>query len=177
MEGTLVKAKGIRRGAYGSVLLRALVVPAATVIAVPALATDAQAQVRTVTGNAVFRIMDYESVGANERCHRDVRLTPRAIAVDTPRTVKVWATCGGEIRVEVHYTLTQQQGGFIRVTGGLVKFYEGASTNTGDLDGSSAFSNIFLFPGQSAARNIHVQNWSEGQPDDKADVTLTLRNS
>ncbi|MCX4909132.1 hypothetical protein [Streptomyces sp. NBC_00878] len=63
------------------------------------------------------------------------------------------------------------------MTGGLVKFFEGSSTNTGGLDGTSAFSNMFLFPLQTGARNIHVQNWSEGQPDYKADVTLALRNS
>jgi hypothetical protein len=179
MEGTLVKAKGIRRGAYGSALWRALAVLTATVIAVPALATTAQAaQVRTVTGNAVFQIMDYEDVGANKRCRRDVRLTPRAIEVGTRRTIgPVSAGCGGEIRVEVHYRLAHQQGGLISVTEGLVLFYEGDSENTGDRDGSRAFSHALLWPGQSTTWNIHVQNWSEMQPDDKADVTLTLRNS
>jgi hypothetical protein len=81
------------------------------------------------------------------------------------------ARCTCRVRLE------HQQGGFIRVTEGLVKLYEGASENTGDLDGASAFRDIFLFPGQSDARNIHVQNWMEGEPDDKADVRLTLRNS
>jgi hypothetical protein len=178
MEGTLVKAKGRRGGAYGSALWRALAVPTATVIAVPALATTAQAApLRTVTGNAVFQIMDYESVGANERCRRDVRFPPRAIEAGTSKRVTVRARCGGEIRVEVHYLLENQQDNFIRVKEGLVEFYEGASENTGDRDGAKAFSNMFLWPGQSFARNIHVQNWEEGEPDDKADVTLTLRSS
>ncbi|UUU32968.1 hypothetical protein JIX56_25545 [Streptomyces sp. CA-210063] len=172
-----MKEKGIRRGAYRSALWRALIVPAATVIAVPALATSAQAtHQRTVTGSASFRIMDYEDFGSNTVCNRNVSLTPRVITVGTPRSFVVQATCGGEIRVEVHYKLTHQQGGFIRVTEGVVKLFEGDSENTGDLDGASAFANIFLYPGQSASRAIHVQNWNEGQPDDKADVTLTLRN-
>jgi hypothetical protein len=179
MEGALVKAKGIRDGAYGSPLWRALAVLTAAVIAVPLLATTAQAaQVRTASGNAVFQIMDYESIGANERCHRDRQLIPRDIEVGTFRDIVVSARCGGEIRVEIHYRLEQQQGqvGLIRVTRGLVLFYEGDSENTGDLDGSRAFSDTLLWPGQSATWNIHVQNWSEGEPDDKADVRLTLRN-
>jgi hypothetical protein len=174
----LVKAKGIRRGAYGSALWRALAVLTATVIALPALATTAQAApLRTVTGNAVFQIMDYESVGRNERCRPEVRLTPRAIEVGTFKDIVVRARCGGEIRVEAHYRLENQQDGFICVKHGLVEFYEGDSENTRDLNGARAFSDMFLWPGQGFARNIHVQNWSEGQPDDKADVTLTLRSS
>jgi hypothetical protein len=178
MEGALVKAKGIRRGAYGSALWRVLAVLTATVIAVAALATTAQATPRAVTGNVVFQIMDYESFGPNERCRRDFRLIPRDVEVGTHRDIVLSGRCGGEIRVEVHYRLEQQQGGVIRVTRGRVLFYEEASENNKDLDGTSAFADIFLFfPGQSASRNIHVQNWAEGEPDDKADVTLTLRNS
>jgi hypothetical protein len=176
MEGTRMKVKGIRRGACGSVLWRALVVSAATVMAVPALATDAQAQQRTVTGSLTMRIMDYEAFEENAICNRNRSLIPRVITVGTPKKITVRERCGGEIRVEVHYKLTHQQGGFIRVTEGEVKFFEGDSENTGDLDGTSAFANIFLWPGQSASRSIHVQNWNEGQPNDKADVTLTLRN-
>jgi hypothetical protein len=178
--GTVVKAKGRHGGAYGSALWRALAVLTVTVIAVPALATTAQAaQVRTVTGNAVFQIMDYENVGANERCRREVRLIPRAIEVGTSQKITLRARCGGEIRVEVHYRLTQQpqQNGLILVTEGLVEFYEGASENTDDRDGAKAFSQTLIRPGQSTTWNIHVQNVSEMQPDDKADVTLTLRNA
>ena len=51
---------------------------------------------------------------------------------------------------------------------GLVEFYEGDSENTRDWDGARAFSDMFLWPGSGFARNIHVQNWSEGEPDDKA---------
>ena len=45
--------------------------------------------------------MDYESVGRNERCRPEVRLTPRAIEVGTFKDIVVRARCGGEIRVEV----------------------------------------------------------------------------
>lgn len=174
-----MKAKGRRGGAYGSALWRVLAVLTVTVIAVPALATTAQAaQVRTVAGNVVFQIMDYESVGANERCRREFRLTPRDIEVGNSQKIVLRARCGGEIRVEVHYRLTQQpqQNGLILVTEGLVLFYEGDSENTGDLDGSRAFSHTLIRPGQSTTWNIHVQNVSEMEPDDKADVRLTLRN-
>ncbi|MGW1270846.1 hypothetical protein [Streptomyces sp. NPDC002491] len=174
-----MKVRGIRRGTYGSMIWRALIVPAATVIAVPALATSAQAaDVQTVTGNIASRVMDHESFPyPNTVCPFNLRLTPREIEVGTPRNVTATFKCGGEIRVEVHYTLTHQQGGFIRVTNGWVDFYEGTSVNTNDLDGRQVFSNMFLWPLQTDSRNIHVQNWTEGQPDDKADVALTLRNS
>jgi hypothetical protein len=182
MEGTLVKAKGRHGGgAYGSALCWVLAVLTVTVIAIPALATTAQAaQVRTVAGNVVFQIMDYENVGANERCRREFRLTPRDIEVGNSNSKKITlrARCGGEIRVEVHYRLTQQpqQNGLILVTEGLVEFYEGDSENTDDRDGVKAFSHTLIRPGQSTTWKIHVQNVSEMEPDDKADVTLTLRN-
>ncbi|GAB92384.1 hypothetical protein [Gordonia rhizosphera] len=161
---------------HGYVPWRVILISSAMLIAIPAQASTAHAAPRTVTGDVVFQIMDYENFGANERCHHDFRLTPRSVEVNQKRIITVRATCGGEIRVEVRYALQQQAGGYIRVTEGSVKFYEGDSVNTNDLDGTSAFANIFLWPGQSAVRNIHVQNWAEGEPDDKADVRLTLRN-
>ncbi|MFJ3444194.1 hypothetical protein ACIPM2_23800 [Streptomyces sp. NPDC086081] len=175
MEVTM-KVKGMRPGSHRSTLRRALVIPVAAAIAVPALATDAQAAERTVTGNVSMRIMDYETVGSNTICNRGFSLTPRVVKSGFSNKIRLASRCGGEIRVEVHYRLNIDPNGVIRVTEGLVKFYEGASENTGDLDGTSAFANMIIFPGASVSRNVHVQNWSEGQPDDKADVTLTLRN-
>ncbi|MBD9731139.1 hypothetical protein IGX29_04775 [Streptomyces sp. H28] len=172
-----MKAEGIRRAARKSGFWRALVIPAAAVMAVPAVATEAQAtHQRTVTGNLTMRIMDYESFGPNTVCNRNRTLVPRVVTVGTAKRITVRERCGGEIRVEVQYKLTHQEGGFIRVTEGVVKFFEGTSDNTTDLDGTAAFANIFLYPGQSTSRSVHVQNWNEGQPDDKADLTLTLRN-
>jgi hypothetical protein len=75
-----------------------------------------------------------------------------------------------------HWALSHDNNGVVRVTRGSVDLFEGTSTNTTDLDDSAAFGNMILFPLASGTRNIHVQNWAEGQPDDKADVTLTLRN-
>ncbi|MET7451886.1 hypothetical protein ABZT03_08325 [Streptomyces sp. NPDC005574] len=171
-----MKVKGVRQGSYRSMLWRVLVIPAAAAIAVPALATNAQAAQRTVTGSVSMRIMDYEDFGPNTVCNRSFSLIPRVITSGTSTKIRAWSKCGGEVRVEVHYKLTVDPNGVIRVTEGLVEFYEGTSEDTGDLDGASAFANMILFPGASDSRNIHVQNWSEGQPDDKADVTLTLRN-
>ncbi|CAL9331423.1 hypothetical protein [Streptomyces sp. enrichment culture] len=168
-----------RRRTHAS-LWRALAVPAAAVIAVPVLATDAGAShLRTVTGSVAFRIMDYESVGRNEVCHRNVSLDHRdiEIGVDNTRPITVRARCGGEIRIEVHYDIRHDSGGFIRVTNGLVELYEGTTTRTGDKDGWTEFERMFLYPLQRDSRNIHVQNTEEEQPHDKADVTLTLRNS
>ncbi len=160
-----------------SLLRRALVLPAAVVVVVPALATEAQAShQRTVNGSVSMRIMDYENFGPNTVCNRNFSLTPVTVTVGTSKRVAAWSKCGGEIRVEVHYKLTHEPNGVVRVTEGIVKFFEGDSENTGDLDGASAFGNMVLFPGLSLSRNVHVQNWNEGQPDDKADVRLTLRN-
>jgi hypothetical protein len=171
-----MRIKGMRRGSSRSALWRALVIPAAAAVAVPALATDAQAAERTVTGNVSMRIMDYEDFGPNTVCNRGFSLTPRTVTSGTAKRITLASRCGGEIRVEVHYRLAIDPNGVIRVTEGLVKFFEGASEDTGDLDGAQTFANMILFPGASASRNVHVQNWGEGQPDDKADVTLTLRN-
>ncbi|MET7573049.1 hypothetical protein ABZT04_31840 [Streptomyces sp. NPDC005492] len=171
-----MKTQGMRLGSSRSALWRALIIPAAAAIAVPALATDAQAAQRTVTGSVSMRIMDYEDFGPNTVCNRGFSLTPRVVNSGFSNRIRLSSKCGGEVRVEVHYKLNIDPNGVIRVTEGLVKFYEGTSEDTGDLDGASAFANMILFPGASASRNIHVQNWSEGQPDDKADVTLTLRN-
>jgi hypothetical protein len=160
-----------------SLLRRALVLPATVVVAVPALATEAQAgHQRTVNGSVAMRIMDHETFGANAVCNRSVDLKPAVVTVGGHVRVKAWAKCGGEIRVEVHYKLTLDPNGVVRVTEGIVKFFEGDSENTGDLDGASAFANMILFPGLSLSRNVHVQNWNEGQPDDTADVRLTVRN-
>ncbi|MER6675096.1 hypothetical protein [Streptomyces sp. NPDC000983] len=172
-----MSATGTRRGAHRSALRKALVLPVVAALAVPALATSAEANhQRTVGGNAAFRTMDYESVGRNERCNGSLPLSLGPVEVGKPRDFTISAKCGGEIRVEVHFRLTHQQGGFIRVTHGSVELYEGTSASTTDRDGVAAFGNEFLFPGQSTTKNVHVQNWNEGQPDDKADVTLTLRN-
>ncbi|MEV6201486.1 hypothetical protein AB0M64_16125 [Streptomyces sp. NPDC051771] len=178
MEGNLVKENGIRHESYRSALWRALAIPAAAAIAVPALATDAQAtHQRTVTGTVSMRIMDWENFGSNTVCNRGFSLTPVALTKGSGSTkVRAWAKCGGEIRIEVHYRLAADPNGVVRVTEGLVELYEGDTENNGDLDGTSAFANLILFPLASGSRNIHVQNWNEGQPDDKADVTLTLRN-
>lgn len=171
-----MKANGVRHDSYRSALWRALVIPAAAAIAVPALATDAQAAERTVTGSVSMRIMDYENFGPNTVCNRGFSLIPRVVKSGFSNRITLKSRCGGEIRVEVHYKLNIDPNGVVRVTEGLVEFYEGTSENTNDLDGTSAFANMILFPGASGSRNIHVQNWSEDQPDDKADVTLTLRN-
>lgn len=171
-----MKVKGVRHALKCSALWRALVIPAAAAIAVPALATNAQAAQRTVTGNISWRIMDYADVGANKVCNRGLSLNPSTVTSGTDKRIRAWAKCGGEIRAEVHYRLSIDPNGVIRVTEGKVELYEGDSENSTDLDGTSAFANMILFPGASGTRSIHVQNWAEGQPNDKADVTLTLRN-
>ncbi|GLP72070.1 hypothetical protein TUSST3_86880 [Streptomyces sp. TUS-ST3] len=173
-----MKANGMRHDSYRSTLWRALIIPAAVAIAVPALATDAQAaHQRTVTGNLSMRIMDWENFGPNTVCNRGFSLTPIVLTKGgSSVTNRAWSKCGGEIRVEVHYRIAADPNGVVRVTEGRVELYEGDTENNGDLDGTRALGDAILFPGASATWKPHVQNWNEGEPDDKADVTLTLRN-
>ena len=124
-----------------------------------------------------MRIMDWEKFSSNTVCNRGVTFTPIALTKGSgPTQVRARGKCGGEIRVEVHFRLAADPNGVVRVTRGLVLFYEEDTENNFDLDGSSSFRNMILFPGASGSRNIHVWNVSENHPDDKADVTLTLRN-
>ncbi|MFF7052171.1 hypothetical protein ACFY94_27850 [Streptomyces griseorubiginosus] len=178
MEGNPMKANGVRHNSYRSALWRALIVSAAGAIAIPALATDAQAtHQRTVTGNVSMRIMDWENFGPNTVCNRGFSLTPVVLTKGgRAESNSGSAKCGGEIRVEVHYTVAADPNGVVRVTAGRVDLFEEDTEDNNDLDGRRALGNAILFPGASATWNAHVQNWAEGEPDDKADVTLTLRN-
>ncbi|GLW44482.1 hypothetical protein Stsp02_01440 [Streptomyces sp. NBRC 14336] len=172
-----MKANGMRHDSYRSALWRALIVPAAVAIAVPALATDAQAShQRTVTGRVSMRIMDWENFGPNTVCNRGFSLTTVLTKGGPSVPNSGSAKCGGEIRVEVHYTVAADPNGVVRVTAGRVDLYEEDTEDNRDLDGSRALGNAILFPGAGATWRAHVQNWAEGEPDDKADVTLTVRN-
>ncbi len=151
------------------------IVAAAAILAVGTQAPRADAATRTVNGNVSFRIMDWENFGSNERCYPSMALTPRRVGVDDLRTVTLTAYCGNEIRVEVRYSLRQLSNGQVQVYRGRVDFFEGDTAYNGDLDGTTYFSTRTLRPGVSTTWNIHVENWQERQPDDRADVTLTLR--
>ncbi|MBP2193018.1 hypothetical protein [Nocardia goodfellowii] len=130
-----------------------------------------------MTANAAYRIMDHETwPEKNEVCKGEFKPRTRSIEVGSTQRPSFWIKCGGEIRVEFHYALTQRPDGLIAVTEGLVELYEGATTNTDELGGSSAFEHKLIWPGQSVSWQIHVQNWRDGEPDDKADVTFTVRN-
>ncbi|MEU3760071.1 hypothetical protein [Streptomyces albogriseolus] len=164
-----------QRGTLGFRRWRAILIPAAAVMVVPALAVDAQAAPsRTVTSNAAMRIMDYETFGSNPVYNRNSFVTTADIPVGETRDAQHTVKVGGEIRVEVRFTLQHDTGGFIHVINGLVLLFEGASEDTGDLDGVRVIPHLFLWPGQTESTFIHV--YSVEEPDDKADITLTVRN-
>ncbi|MFF4350870.1 hypothetical protein [Streptomyces sp. NPDC001530] len=174
-----MKTETIRPGLCGSTPWRALVVPAATVIAATALGTTAQSAPRQapVTGNVVFQMMDHEDFGKNERCRHDnpvVNNLGRA-----PGRFWYFGKCGGEVRAEIHYQLSRNNDGSIELRDGEVKLFEGDSADTNDPGGGFPFalSPIKIPQGQTRTMQFHVDNVLEDEPDDKADITLTLTNN
>lgn len=82
---------------------------------------------------------------------------------------------GGECRVEVEATARlMNRDGDVEVHG-VVKLYEGTSTNSRDLDGVRDF--VFTVPAdeETQVKTIHVRNDDEGG--DWADVRITAYNN
>lgn len=81
---------------------------------------------------------------------------------------------GGECRVEVEATARlMNKRGDVKVTG-VVKLYEGTSTNSRDLDGVRDFSFTVPADRETQLKTIHVHNDDEGG--DWADVRITAYN-
>ncbi|GAA3445336.1 hypothetical protein [Planomonospora venezuelensis] len=170
-----MKAKTSRRGLRPRPW-HALAVPSAIAmaVAVPGAAAHPSAlQPWTVTGTVDMHISDYETFGSNETCNHRIPITNTGT---TGTTSNYWyfGKCGGEIRVEIHYRISRDQSGKLSANGD-VYFYEGASENTTDLDGTEHF-NLPVPPRSSGSTRIHVANYAEGQPADFARVTLALNN-
>ncbi|MFI9243980.1 hypothetical protein ACIGXF_15600 [Streptomyces sp. NPDC053086] len=171
-----MKEKVTRRVLCGSTFWQRLVVPATMLIVAAASGTTAQSASRDVTGNVVFQIMDYETFGKNERCRYDIPIVNEMNENEPWRYSKYWyfGKCGGEVRAEIHYYIRRYRDGLVDVKGEL-QLYEGTSADTDDRDGLNVFA-LDVPQGQTGTTSIHVENTDEGQPDDKADVTLTLHN-
>ncbi|RCG32286.1 hypothetical protein DQ384_07245 [Sphaerisporangium album] len=131
---------------------------------------------RTATVNITFDMMDYENFGKNERCRHNL-LRSKTGRIGGPATnFKAWATCGGEIRTEIHYRLRWAAPGILTVDNIVIWFFEGDSADTPWLKGKGSIGTFMLWMGQTATRQIRVQNDADGQPDDRTILTFTVSN-
>lgn len=126
---------------------------------------------RIVIIGGAIHIKDHENIEADEILHETfgtspVRLGPLSRQQSVPY-VRKW---GGEIRVEANFDLTWNADLSVTVACG-VKFYEGTSEDTGDLDGQGG--NIVTLPkdATNVPMHIHVRNEDE---DDDDYVTMDL---
>ncbi|MFF4039227.1 hypothetical protein [Streptomyces sp. NPDC001816] len=179
----LMGLKIVFRDAFGSMLRRALVVPVATVLATTALGTAAHSAPRLfdADGYIDFQMMDAETFGPNHRCDKQIKVFNNPGS--TPGHFWYFATCGGEVRAEFHYTISRNPDGSIVMTDAKALLFEGTSADTRDLDGdASYFWSVLGQPGWiiprpgSDTKHFHVENWMESEPDDKADITFVIAN-
>ncbi|MFZ2241088.1 MAG: hypothetical protein WAV90_16365 [Gordonia amarae] len=121
-----------------------------------------------------YDINDYETFGSDEICTPTTR---RVENLDDKhyfhRTSR--ARCGGEIRVEVKYTLDQENG-TVFLTAGRVNFYEGDTDTTNDLDGTARIKKLTVPPGTTGETSVRVSNTAENEPRDRALVYITVDN-
>ena len=147
---------------------------AAAVVGLVATTAPAHAATRSITGDASFVINDYENFGSDERCNRDVNINFTLTSGQTRSRVAT-ARCGGEIRVELRYTV-REENGTVYLTKGRVDFFEGDSENTNDLDGTKRLAADNMKPGESLTYRPFVYNRDENEPRDWARVEFTLNN-
>ena len=81
--------------------------------------------------------------------------------------------CGGEVRIELTVVITQATGGGVSVRQSA-KLYEGTSTSSRDLDGSSDHTGT-VGANNTQRLSFRVRN-TEERGDDYADLTLTITN-
>ncbi|WP_068923867.1 hypothetical protein [Planobispora rosea] len=143
-----------------------------------ATATAAQAASQQnwhATGTIVFDMMDYETVGKNERCRHTIPITNTGRLGGPPVHYWYFGKCGGEIRTEIHYRL-QRTSHVLTVDHISIRFFEGDSADTNALKGLGTMPRSLIWPGQSITEQVRVQNDVDRVRDDRTIVTFTLRN-
>ncbi len=134
---------------------------------------------RMVSISGTIQLQDYETFGDNEHASGNFNKVtfvgstqPQAIENVPPPKI----CAGGEIwaALDIKATKVNAAGDVsISVDGRL---YEGTSCDTTDLDGN--FSNTFTVPaGTTMTKSFSMSNTEEEEPEDKADITLTIENS
>ncbi len=135
---------------------------------------------RFVSISGTIHVQDYEPepFSDNEHAHGNFTKTlfvgdaqPQAFAeIPAPKVC-----AGGEVWPEYKLTVTRvSQAGDINITVDG-KLYEGSSCDTFDHDGS-ANQTFTVQPDQTISHTIHMSNTAEGDPEDFANLTITVAN-
>lgn len=123
----------------------------------------------TVTGTSEFH--DYETLGADEHGMFGFRQETTLSTNDIGSTLLTWRKgFGGEERVEIDIEGSLASNGVLSVNI-QIRFYEGATEGTTELEDSRVFQSI-IPPNQTSNFNIHLAN----DEDDWATVRGSIGN-
>lgn len=129
-----------------------------------------------ISGN--IWVQDYEDIGPNQ--HASERFRESVIVDDNQPDQKIFIpppkVCAGrEVWPEIEFDVALWDAtGLVRVyiDGNL---YEGTSCNNRDLDGEYG-KNVYVQPGESRTVNFSMENEYEGDPEDRAEINLSINN-
>jgi hypothetical protein len=164
----------------GVTVLRRIMVAAIAVLMAVGLSVTTSAPASAYPGRYFWvwgqlNITDYENFGANEHCKVGLNSGKRLAHPAAHSDIFWHHTCGGEIKVQFSLSAEVTQGQYIHMFG-QVRFYEGSSIYTNDLDG---FRNINLMIRPSppiTSFDVTVRNDDENACD-CATYTLYISNS
>ncbi len=120
-----------------------------------------------------MRITDDEFFGSDEHATIINNGTFLLEKISSTKSLFFVGKCGGEVRVELTIKLVQKVDGSIGIQQNA-KLFEGTSTSTNDLDGTSAKTDI-VAPNSTKIINFRVRNTDEGG--DYANLSLTVTNA
>lgn len=127
---------------------------------------------RLVTVTASMEITDDETFGSNEHGSANGQ-TQDTVANDHPRGLfSLIGKAGGEVRVEININAIASVEGGVNISGNI-KLYEGESTESDDLDGTTEIS-AYVARDRTITQLLNVRNTAEGG--DFADITLVIGN-
>ncbi len=126
-----------------------------------------------VNYSSVMNIVDHETFGSNEKSrvsNSGVFLLDNSKKTNTLFFI---GRCGGEVRIELTIEFKQNSNGTLAIKESA-RLYEGASTNSRDLDGTAS-KTTSVGINQSKTIVFKVRNTDEGG--DYADISLLVRNT
>lgn len=128
---------------------------------------------RRVVASAHMDITDHETFGSNEHASADGQSEGFVTNSSTPSSfLRLIGKAGGEVRVELELNVSATTGGDARISG-KTKLFEGTSTESDDLDGTTDID--FTVPRDGIiTQAINVRNTDESG--DFADIRLTVTN-
>ena len=121
-----------------------------------------------------MKIEDYENFGSNEHATRHMARNSDIGPYGTHDEVHWTEKMGGEIRVEVTLKIDWKIDLSIHIDWN-VKFFEGTSEETSDLDGERSGS-FMVGKDQTRELKFSVWNTDEDEPQDRADISFDLTN-